>query len=591
MRRYVIAALVAIPLVALLFVVSGYVHDEVTAKDHVSRGVEAAGVDLSRLPESTAVAAIASYETTLSSEPVIVVVEGKQVPIDPTSIDLAIDEQQVVEDAMTTRRHSGLVANFMSWMTSWASSKDVPVVVTWDEAALAEQLDEISITTINKPAYDGAVKIQGTRAVAEYPQAGLRINVEAALPLIASQVATTDRQPVEMPLVAIEPQVNKGDVDVAVVKANALIGEQVVLRRPGNPATLVFTPSGLASALRSKVFVNSPASVEVTLDQETLATIAESSAERFRIEPVDATFAFDDETKVLTVVPSIVGQRVDIEKVPGAVERAALGSGFGTLPMTDGAEAAFTTAMAIDMGPLGEVSTFTTVHPCCQSRVKNIQLLADEIRGAIVLPGETFSVNDRAGKRTLAEGYVRAGAIINGRVECCESSVNIGGGTSQFATTFYNTVFFGCYEDVFHQPHSLYFSRYPFVREATLGFPAPDVKFRNDSDAVVYIDTTYTSGSITVTFYGNNGGKTCTSERSGNTITRVMEWPNGATTTQSWTWNYRQPRKDDPPPVTTTSTTIPSATTTTVASTTTTTVVATTTTAPATTTTTATPTP
>ena len=148
----------------------------------------------------------------------------------------------------------------------------------------------------------------------------------------------------------------------------------------------------------------------------------------------------------------------------------------------------------------------------------------------------------RAGKRTTAEGYVRAGAIIGGEVYCCDNPANVGGGTSQFATTFYNAVFFGCYEDVEHQPHSLYFSRYPYVREATLGFPAPDVKFRNDSDAPVFIDTSHTGGSITVTFYGNNGGRTCTSERSGNTITRVMTHPDGTTTTQSWTWNYKQPK-------------------------------------------------
>jgi vancomycin resistance protein YoaR len=216
--------------------------------------------------------------------------------------------------------------------------------------------------------------------------------------------------------------------------------------------------------------------------------------------------------------------------------------------------------MAQDMGPFGEVSSFTTKHPCCQSRVTNIQLLADAIRGSIVLPGETFSINDTAGERTTAGGYVRAGAIINGRIQCCDSKINIGGGTSQFATTFYNAVFFGCYEDVFHQPHSLYFSRYPFVREATLGWPLPDVIFRNDSDAVVYIHTEYTPSSITVTFFGNNGGRTCTSERSGNTITRVMEHTDGSVTTQEWSWNYKKPK---PEPTTTTTTTLPPTTTTT----------------------------
>jgi vancomycin resistance protein YoaR len=282
---------------------------------------------------------------------------------------------------------------------------------------------------------------------------------------------------------------------------------------------------------------------------------------------VEATFTFDEETRQLEVVPSVVGQKVDIDRVPDVVVAAALGNGRAMIPMTDGEQADLTTEGAEAMGPFGEVSSFTTYHPCCANRVKNIQLLADEIGGAIVLPGEEFSINERAGQRTLAEGYVRAGAIINGKVYCCDSSINIGGGTSQFATTFYNAVFFGCYEDVLHQPHSLYFSRYPYVREATLGFPLPDVRFKTDSDSVVYIHTEYTGGSITVTFYGNNGGRTCTSERSGNTITRVMEHPNGSVTTQNWTWNYRQPRKDvaptttKPPTSSTTSTTGASTTT------------------------------
>jgi len=258
------------------------------------------------------------------------------------------------------------------------------------------------------------------------------------------------------------------------------------------------------------------------------------------------------------VVPSLIGRRVDLDRIPQVVITAAEGAGKGTIPMTDGDRAAITTEMAEGMGPLGEVSSFTTRHPCCQRRVE----------------------------RTTAGGYVRAGAIISGRVQCCDSKINIGGGTSQFATTFFNAVFFGCYEDVFHQPHSLYFSRYPFVREATLGYPLPDVVFRNDSDAVVYIHTEYTPSSITVTFFGNNGGRTCTAERSGNTVTRVMEHADGSVATQDWSWNYKKPKPDP----TTTTTTLPVATTTTVPPATTTTTVppatTTTTVPPATTTTT-----
>lgn len=568
MRRWIIAAAIAIPVVIVLFVAAGYVHDEMIEDERVSRGVTAAGIDLSRLTPEAATNSVVAYESTLVEQPVTLIIDGETVVLDPTDVSLDVDEQAVVDDAMVTRRPSGLLSGFRAWMSTWTSTEDVPVPVTYDEDALDDLLHEWSRTEINKPAYEGAVLIENGRAIPEYPRAGLIIDVDAAAPLIEAQLLTPHRTTVEVPLEPLEPMVTPGDVDVAVVKANELIGDAVVLRRAGEPQTLVFTPSGLASALRSEVVVHSPATVEVSLDADVLAEIASNSADDFVIDPIDATFEFDDETKVLTVVPSVIGKKVDIDAVPAVVERAALSSGFATLPMIDGDEAEFTTEMAEAMGPLGEVSTFTTYHPCCQSRVRNIQLLADEIGGSIVMPGEEFSVNETAGQRTLAEGYVRAGAIINGRVECCDSAINIGGGTSQFATTLYNAVFFGCYEDVFHQPHSLYFSRYPFVREATLGYPAPDVKFKNDSDAIVYIDTTYTSGSITVTFYGNNGGRTCESERDGNTVTRVMTWPDGRVTRQSWSWNYKKPREDEP---TTTTTTKPPTTTTTVAPTTTTT--------------------
>ena len=225
------------------------------------------------------------------------------------------------------------------------------------------------------------------------------------------------------------------------------------------------------------------------------------------------------------------------------------------------------------MGELKQVSSFTTFHPCCESRVRNIQLIADAVDGAVVMPGEIFSVNEHVGERTEAKGYVRAGAIIGGRLECCDSPINVGGGTSQFATTLYNAVFFGCYEDITHTPHSAYFSRYPFIREATLGFPYPDVAFRNDSDAIVYLRTSHTSTSITVTLHGNNGGRTCESVTSGNTNTRIMTMPDGSEVRQSWTWTYREllppPTTTTVPPSTTstapteTTTTAPAATTTT----------------------------
>ncbi|GMR02886.1 MAG: hypothetical protein BMS9Abin20_1239 [Acidimicrobiia bacterium] len=243
----------------------------------------------------------------------------------------------------------------------------------------------------------------------------------------------------------------------------------------------------------------------------------------------------------------------DISYVYGARNSVPIAGRFGDLP-------------GLNAPPVNEsllVSEFTTYHPAGQNRNININLIADKIDGAVVLPGEVFSLNDYVGERKEEDGFVRAGAIIGGRVVCCESPINVGGGSSQFATTFYNAIFFGGYEDVEHHPHSLYFSRYPVVREATLGFPGPDVRFRNDTAFPVTIKTEYTATSITVKLYGDNEGRKVTTWTEGSvsssaggtaTVYRTISYANGTSTTQSWTHTYKAKISDggsnNPPPPT-----------------------------------------
>ena len=168
------------------------------------------------------------------------------------------------------------------------------------------------------------------------------------------------------------------------------------------------------------------------------------------------------------------------------------------------------------------VSRFTTYHDCCQPRVHNIQTMAREVDGLVVQPGEVFDLNARIGPRTEAKGYVPAPILLDGESYCCDHPLNIGGGTSQFGTTIYAAIFFAGYDEIDHKPHSRYIARYPLGIEATLGYPDPNVVFRNDSDFPVTLRTRYTSTSITVELWGNNHGRTMVgSHRNGRTSTWI----------------------------------------------------------------------
>ena len=138
--------------------------------------------------------------------------------------------------------------------------------------------------------------------------------------------------------------------------------------------------------------------------------------------------------------------------------------------------AAFTTEQAQALGIKEQISSFTT-HFAPTPSGTNIRVVAAKVDGAVVKPGETFSLNDFTGPRGTAQGYVPAAVIEGGRF-----TKAVGGGISQFATTMFNAEFFAGVQDVHHQPHSYWISRYPAGREATVFDGLIDLAWKNDSE-------------------------------------------------------------------------------------------------------------
>ena len=152
--------------------------------------------------------------------------------------------------------------------------------------------------------------------------------------------------------------------------------------------------------------------------------------------------------------------------------------------------------------PHERVSRFTTYFDCCENRVTNIRLMARTLDGYVVMPGETFSIDEVVGRRTTAKGYLPAPYLLDGHSECCA----IGGGVSQFGTTIHNAVFWGGFQIDTFRPHTAWISRYPLGIEHTLVYSLIDFRFTNDTEAPVWIETSSTSTSVTVELWGYQGG-------------------------------------------------------------------------------------
>jgi vancomycin resistance protein YoaR len=144
-----------------------------------------------------------------------------------------------------------------------------------------------------------------------------------------------------------------------------------------------------------------------------------------------------------------------------------------------------------------QVATFTTNHPAGQPRVTNIHRMADMVKGQVIMPGETFSLNGFVGERTVAKGFV-VDHQINDEGKFDEA---VGGGVSQFATTTFNAAFFAGLDFGEYQSHTIYISRYPYGREATVSWRHPDLQVKNTTPFGVLLWADYTGTSLTVRMF------------------------------------------------------------------------------------------
>ncbi len=528
--------LIAVPALILLLPLTIYFIDSAAASDKVARNVSISGVDVARYTEDEAIAAVDAYAAGLLANTVTVEVNGKTFQLAPQEVGLTFDTEGAVAAAMAQYKNG-----VTEWIQAFSDQVDLPVTATIDQDRLNDKFTEWEQAAILNPAFEGSVRMTGQRAEREYPEEGNAINRDAASQLIRDALVTGATNTVSLPTAISTPVHTAEDIDAAADRAEAIVARGVVLTNEEYDFTFLVPPTDLARALEIRVPTDGTSDVEFSLDRSVIAPLIEAARPQLEVPPVDATWkiVLVDDTEpfnenfqipakeqrrppgvdglplndTIELIPSLPGTTVDPDDVFAAVQKAAFSDGTGFLPLDLDTEPEFSTADAKAYGDLYEVSEFTTYMPG-RNRADNIRLMVDLVDGTIVWPGETFSVNEYIGQRTLEKGFKYDCAIVGGELSCEQDLVNVGGGVSQFGTTIFNAIYFGCYEDVVHQPHSIYFSKYPEGREATLGYPTPDVAFKNDSNAPVIIKGSYTDHSVTLTFFGNQEGKTCGTERS-----------------------------------------------------------------------------
>lgn len=509
------------------------------------------GQRLSATDSTTLRAAITGLAAQVGHSPVEVRAGGRTATASVSALGVGVDVEATLRRAL--RRVEGPGARALALL---GQATVVPLVheVTPATEVVAAMARELSADPI-----DATLELTDPLVPAVVPASdGARVDPQVLESTLVSALTAAvrdrgaDAYEVEVPVEAMPPSVPTAVAAAAVPVVAAVADGTVLLADPDGRSLALLQgrdlagwvrlgpdgpsvdPASVPPAVTASLLVGSreARNAVVVVDQQVLAPPdrdAPDDLERFggtvRVEPAEDGLAVDPATTWARALAQ-AGPGDDVVEVVPAVDQAALST--------------------LDAGALGVVepiSTFTTFYSPGQSRVTNIHRIAEIVDGAMILPGEPFELNHFVGERTRERGFVTGGAIANG-----EFVTDVGGGVSQFATTFFNAAWFAGVDLVEFQPHSYYISRYPEGREATIDYPTVNLEIRNDTPHAIVVATSVTDSSVSVTFWSTpywtvesaTGQRRSTSRGFAVEVTRTRTAPDGTSETRSWTADYRR---------------------------------------------------
>lgn len=252
-----------------------------------------------------------------------------------------------------------------------------------------------------------------------------------------------------------------------------------------------------------------------TYDVSQLETTLKPLTDNVYVAPTDAVFQFTN-GRVTTFKPSEEGQQADIASVEKALGNAIPQLTISgkiqhftfTAPLTP-LKPKISTQDANNLGIKELIGTGTSLFQhSIDSRIYNVELAASRLNGIIVKPGEEFSFDKALGDVSAYTGYKQAYVISGGH-----TVLGDGGGVCQVSTTLFRAILNAGLPITERHAHDYRVGYYeedgPPGIDATVYVPTVDLKFKNDTNNSILIQSVVDPDTLRLTFYlyGTSDGR------------------------------------------------------------------------------------
>ncbi|MEJ2758637.1 MAG: VanW family protein, partial [Anaerolineales bacterium] len=357
--------------------------------------------------------------------------------------------------------------------------------------------------------------------VAEPGQVGRILDAEAALQMLKDPLIKLFDASIVLPVNEMQPVIL--DASSQAQMTSTILSQPLRLQVPGaNPDNLGpwdLSPETLASMMVIERLSDDQGDhFKIALDKNSLYNLLYPMVSNLKMNPQNARFIFNDETRELEVIqPAVVGRDLLVEETIAYINQQIL-TGAHTVDLVFD----YSNPDAGDNVTAAELGITELVHQessffygSDNSRIQNIVTAAGQFHGILVPPGSTFSMVENIGEISLDTGYAEAWIIYGDR-----TIKGVGGGVCQVSTTLFRTVFFAGYPVVERWPHSYRVYYYELTQsgavnqnlaglDATVYAPVVDFKFTNDTPYWLLMETyvDVAARSLTWKFYSTKDNR------------------------------------------------------------------------------------
>ncbi len=438
-----------------------------------------------------------------------------EIRLDENSVELPMSELGVeilVEDTVEMMKGmSSANKSIFEILDPQKNTKNIELLVKVDEEVLMQKLEnQFSIKGLEP--IDANFYFEGGVLNIKEELAGETLDTENLVEDFRKNIANLKNKKIELALSESQPAIKKETLEAQKDSILASLQHQVTLVDP------IYSDDWyvkLADHLEWVTFVpqgeGETASLAIEIKQESLnAYIDEDISGWLDMAAEPVNIYMDENEEVIMEGKGSDGKKVQRELLKEAMEIAVANKVKEVIIPVKKIRPEITISEDLQaLGVTDRVSVgHTSFYGSTANRLHNIKVGSSQFNGKLIAPGEVFSFNTNLGPVDGVNGYRKELVI-----KADGTKPEYGGGICQVSTTMYRTLLYSGLPIVERHPHSYAVSYYSQVLghglDATIYLGGPDLKFENDSETHLLIQTyTQNDYELYIVFYGTPTGET-----------------------------------------------------------------------------------